>query len=1106
MNRYTLKMLLRSIRQTMGRFLAIMAIIALGVGFFAGLKSSQPAMLSTADSYMRDQHMYDFQLMSTLGLTDLDVSSFRKLDGVEYAEGAYSVDALVSVGGIQEACKFMSITKQVSVPVLIEGRMPENAGECLGDAKAFGSADIGRTVTISSGNDQDTLDMFSRTSFTIVGLARTSRYISQDRGSTSLGSGSIAGFILLPDEAFDSQVYHEILLYCDLPGEIYSEEYNDAVEELKPQVEKLLNKRGTKRYRELRAEAEEELVDAQQEIDEGWEEYYDGEATAIAQLKESYTKLNDSQQQLDEGLAEIEENQKKIDEAWEQIPAGLEEIAKNRTLLDEKEQELQSGREEIQAGYAEIAKNEKTLATSKAQLSALKELTLLPYNAKVSSINNDITATKNAIELAEKAPIVDTTMVGLLNSHLQELQGKLSDAQATLNAKAAEFAPQEAEIAAGEQAIAESKAQLAQSEAEIAAGEQAIADGRAELDNKEAELEQAKVTLPESQKQLDEAKKQLEDGAKELENGWAQYYQGKAEAEEELADGKQKLLDAQQELEDSRAQVEEQLMLTLYTLDRDSNACYVTFENDTSIVNGVANAFPVFFALIAALVCITTMTRMVNEERTQIGTLKAMGYSDGAIMSKYLLYSGASALLGCVLGFFLGTTAIPLIVWLAYNIIYDYARLQFYFSPLMYCISLVVSVLGTVFVTWFACRRELEEKPAELIRPKAPGKGKRILLERIKPLWSKLSFLSKVTIRNAFRYKQRVLMMLVGIGGCTALIVAGFGAKDSIANVLDYQYEEISLYDIVVTLDTDKPDAEANAAAAWSGKTQDYAMTWQEAISIYFDGKDKSTKLVAASEEELEGIISLHDKKGELAFPEKGQAVITKKLSELLGLDLGDKAEITLDSGETVNVTISGVCDNYLSHYVYVCPETVGSPTDNTALLQVSEGTDTEKLAASLRSVDGVSYVSSTQQERDIMEQSMASLDILVVLLIVCSGALAFITLYNLTNINIMERIREIATVKVLGFFPKETAAYILRENLMLSALGAALGLLLGKILHYFVMQLIQVEYMSYDIRIAPVSYVIGFVATMVFAVITNFVMRSKLERVNMAESLKSVE
>ena len=515
--------------------------------------------------------------------------------------------------------------------------------------------------------------------------------------------------------------------------------------------------------------------------------------------------------------------------------------------------------------------------------------------------------------------------------------------------------------------------------------------------------------------------------------------------------------------------------------------------------------FPIFFVLVAALVCITTMTRMVTEERTQIGTLKAMGYSSPVIMSKYLLYAGISALLGCVLGFFLGSTGLPYIVWYAYNIMYQYEDLIFRFNAWMFAGCLLISVAGSLFVTWLACRSALSEKPAELIRPKAPATGKRVLLERIGPLWRRLPFLSKVSIRNAFRYPSRVFMMLLGIGGCTALMIAGFGAKDSLAGVGSFQYDEISLYDVVVHLDPANVDNHPDSL--WADWSEHSALAHREEIRLLNGSKGKDTDLILADAAEIAPLLSLHTKNGkEIPWPAPGEVLITEKLSDTLGLRTGDSAVIRLESGKERNVTIAGVCEYYVGHAVFATPEGYADTGKNYALIRAKADEDIGLRAARLRGGNGVNYVSLTQTERETLENSMASVDLMVLMLVFCSGALAFITLYNLTNINIMERIREVATVKVLGFTPHETAQYILNENLMLSFFGAAFGLLLGKLLHRFVMESINLDYMTYDVRISPMSYVMCFLITFVFALLTNYFMRSKLEKVNMAESLKSVE
>ena len=1189
MNLYIRKMLRRSIRASLGRYLAILAIVALGVGFFAGLKSSMPAMLSTADTYLREQRLPDFQLLSTLGFTAEDVGAFEELSLVSEAEGAYFADAVAEFRGERSAWHFMSLTGRVGVPHLTAGRWPAAPDECLGDEKSFSESDIGRRLTLSEDNDADTLDLFSRRSYTIVGLARSPRYISDDRGSTSLGSGRIAGFVILPRAGFHSAAYHELLLWCDLPGAIYSEEYAAARDRAEGTVKALLNRRGAMRRAALLSDAQTLLEQGELALDAGWEQLSRGRQETADELAKGLKELEDGRAELDRGWAEVNASQKKLDDAMAQIPAhrreieqgrrtiaasrtqianGYAQIAEGRAEIERRRAEVSAGQAEIDAGWAELRENEAQVQqyrelfnTAKATLrereqelrellqssEAAKTAALAPYyqdvltaegevyllQSRINAIeggqgnpedlpalreqlvqaNERLTNARSRLTEAENNYVPDTSevlnveeIIAQLYATADQLEAQLRDAERQLADGKAQLNAAQAELNAGLKQLDAAAAELDAKEAEAKAGEKELDKADAELNAAEAQLDKLEKDYPANQKKLNDARTRLNDAERELSDGWQEYADGKAEAEQKLADAADKLRDGAAELLDERSALDDKLRLEVYTLNRSTNAGYVTFENDTSIIDAIANAFPIFFALIAALVCVTTMTRMVNDERTLIGTMKAMGYSSGAIMSKYLLYAGSSAFFGCVGGYFLGTVAIPRIIYLAYSIMYTYADLGFYFDPWMYAACMAVAVPGALLVTYLACRRELSGKPAELMRPKAPGKGKRILLERIPFVWNRMPFLSKVTLRNAFRHRQRVVMMLLGIGGCTALMVAGFGARDSVANISQYQYEEIFLYDLAVTLDTESFASDAEAARLWQSDADRAAMTWQEAVTLAFGGQEKSTRVVSARAEDIEPVISLHNAAGNVAYPGPGEAVITQKLSDRLGLSAGDAAVLRLGDDREIEVRITAVCDNYLNHYVFVCPETVGTPRANTALLHAAEGTDPDRLAARLRSAEGVSYVSVTARERETMEQSMASLDLLVVMLIVCSGVLAFITLYNLTNINIMERTREIATVKVLGFFPNETASYILRENLLLSFLGAAVGLGLGKLLHRFVMELVDVENMTVDIRVLPQSYLWSFLITLVFAVMTNTVMRLKLEKVDMAESLKSVE
>ena len=1104
MDRLSVKMLLRSIRSSLGRFLSILGIVALGVGFFAGLKSSYPAMHGTADRYLRAQHFHDFRLLSSLGFTEADREAFAALEGVSAAEGAYFADAFVEQSGRQKLCHLMSLTGSVDVPVLTAGRMPRKAEECLADSRVFSEKDLGTTLTLADSNRDDTLSLLRRRDFTIVGLARSPRYISGERGDTELGGGRIDAFVFLLPECFEGGVYHELLLWCDLPGELHSEEYAAAHARMERPVRTLQNELGAARQRTLRGNALRELSDAQKEINDGWRAYSD-------EKRKTEKELADARVELDNGRAELEDGQKKLDEGraalesgMAQIPAAWREIEANRALLDEKRAELDEGRVRLEAARYELEAGEAALRVGTMGLEAEKAVGSIPDRQRIAVLQGEIAALQAAINAAQDRPGGEL-LIGALQARLAEKQAALAEAQAGGSGQA-DFSEQEAALAGRRAELESGRAQLAAAEAELAAGEAAINEGYAQLEAAEAQLASAERDYPQHLRELEDGQRELDEARVRLEEGEAEYESGLKSAEEGFAEAEAKLRDAQRELDEARGELDGKLSLELYALDRESNQGYLTFDNDTRIIDALSDVFPIFFVLVAALVCITTMTRMVGEERTLIGTLKALGYSAWGATGKYLLYASLSALLGCVLGYFLGTVLIPYFVWFSYGIIYDYARLEFYFSPLMYALCLAVTVPGALLVTWLVCRRSLRECPAELMRPKAPKAGRRILLERIGPLWRALPFLSKLSLRNAFRFPLRVAMLLLGIGGCTALLVAGLGSRDSIAHISSYQYGEIMLYELEVNLDPDKFASDAEAEALWEGEDATGAMTRQEPVTILYAGGEKSSRMIAADSGALEGLISLHDDGGELPFPGPGEAVVTRKIAESCSLRVGDDFTLRTDEGAEIPLRVTGVCENYLRHYVFLNLASLGGTRCNAALLRCGEGTDAAALGARLRAAEGVSYVTLTQTERALMEDSMRSMDVLIALVVVCSGALAFITLYNLTNINIMERVREIATVKVLGFYPRETAAYVLRENLLLSFLGAALGLLLGKGLHLVIIRALVVDYMSFDVRVAPLSYVLAFVTTLLFTVLTNAAMRGKLEKVDMAESLKSVE
>lgn len=550
-------------------------------------------------------------------------------------------------------------------------------------------------------------------------------------------------------------------------------------------------------------------------------------------------------------------------------------------------------------------------------------------------------------------------------------------------------------------------------------------------------------------------------------------------------------------------------------LGRDTNIGYASFDSDSSIVNGIANVFPVFFFLVAALVCITTMNRMVEEQRTQIGVLKALGYSESSIMGKYLFYSGSAAGIGCLLGFFGGSLLFPFVIWQAYGMMYTMGEICFVFDPGLAMISLAASMLCSMGTTYFSCRHELQSVPAQLMRPKAPKSGKRILLEYLPFLWNRLSFLVKVSVRNVLRYKKRFCMMVIGIGGCTALLLTGYGVKDSIADIAAQQFGEIQTYGMSLMLKEGVSQAEWEDAEEYlRQETSGFARAQERSMDVSLtDGTVKSiTVVVPENPTEIADYWNLHtEQKEAIPYPNEGEAVMSHEFARRNKINIGDSITLTDEDANELTVRVTALSENYIYNYLYLSPDTWEKQTGELAefrsvYINSEQVADEHILLTRLMNLDAVSSVTVNADTLDRFNSMMVSLDYIVVLIIICAGSLAFVVLYNLTNINITERIREIATIKVLGFYPNETAAYVFRENIFLTAIGAMAGIFLGRWLHWFVMEQINIDMVCFARIIRPQSYLYSIALTFLFACIVNAVMFFKLERINMAESLKSVE
>ena len=947
----------RSIVNSLGRYIAIATIIALGTAIFVGLRSTKMDMVATGQAYTDSQNMFDLRFISTYGWEPEQVEEIAALEGLEDVEGVFYADLIAQSEKSSDALvyRFYTVPESINRLVLLEGRMPERADECLADGFRNDESVIGTKVTISQENSDDALDQLEQREFTVVGLVSSPLYMDTNRGNTSVGSGSIANFFFVPADAFDISYYTEV--HATIPGDyqIYSQEYNDAMEQaadlLKPELE------------------------------------------AIAQARVDSIR-QDAMEEYEDGLADY--NQAEADYQKEKADALRQ--------LDEAKADLEQAEAELAGGQTELENGRQQLSDSRAQLE-------------------------------------------------QQLQAYGSNAQ---------------------------------------------------LQAYEQELNQQEQQLTQAQAELDENRQKLAEG-------WADWEQSKQEAQEKFSDAEAELAEAEQELQDAWNEIQDIADAEVYVLDRNSNVGYCSLDSNSDIVAGVARVFPAFFLLVAALVCITTMTRMVEEERTQIGTLKALGYGKSAIVSKYLLYSGSSAILGCAAGVALGSALFPIVLWQAYKIILVVTpNILLRFDWKMALSVTALYTLAMLAVSWYCCHRALQEVPAELIRPKAPGAGKKLLIERI-PLWERVSFLNKVAIRNIFRYRQRLVMMLLGIGGCTALLMTGFGIRDSIAKIVDVQFRDVTQYDLAVNFRSGQTERQQEQfRKAMEEDAEEILFFHQVSGTIETDSQSRDIYIMSAGEQ-IKEFVDFHWGKEPVALPGENEVLLSSGMAEILDIQIGDTVVLRNPDLQELSVTVSGIYENHIYNYALVTPETIRQqwgtePEMQSAYVTVREGRNPDNAGATASGLDGVSNVLVSQQIAESVNGMMSALDLVVVVVVLCAGVLGVIVLYNLTNININERIREIATIKVLGFNARETGMYVFKENLVLSAFGVLVGIPMGKLLLEFVMSQIKIDMIWIKPLLTMPSLLASVALTICSALVVDCLFYSSLDRINMAEALKSVE
>lgn len=1199
----------REIQHTRSRFFSIMILVALSVAFLSGLKATAPDMKRTGDDYLDSLHLADIQLLSTLGLTDDDITSLRAQDKVEDAEGEYVIDAFASSGSLEAVVKVLSLTgRGINEVLLRDGRMPERADECVVEENMLSLMNIaiGDRITLTPGDDLS--DALAQDTYTVVGTVRSPVYLAVERGTSTLGSGTVKAYLYLPREAFTLDYYTAAYVRVSGAAEMtaFYSDYDDYIDDVIDELEPFGDARAQLRHdglvdeateklddaqRELddaKAEADEKLGDAQKKLsdarkklDDGWKDYYDGQQ-----------ELKDAREELDDAKIELDDGEMQYLNGMEEYEDALDEYEKGRTEYEDGLAQYEDGVKELESGEKELAAGRRQLESGESQLEELAKTvtdalagTGSPYEGAPEKLLEDLGRGDSAAIATTDSAL--NNMRAQLTGGIVQAQSKIDEMQAqlvTVNAAIDQLSqiPPEYMTQEQAQALAEAQAAKTQLEAGIAtaqatkaeleenlaqlnsisasslaaskrelddgwdeyyAGEAELDAGRKELRDAKKELDDAKTQLDDAPAQLADAKKELSDARKKLDDGWKDYYDGEeqyadgvkelSDAYTELTDGErdyrkglreyadgkaeadEKIADAQEKITDARRKVADIDSCEWYIFSRSYNPGYTGFGQDADRMANLASVLPIIFFLVAALVCLTTMTRMVEEQRVQIGALKALGYSRLAISWKYIGYGLLPSLAGGVLGLVIGYILFPKMIFTAYQIMYQMPDIELHAYTDISLFSVLAAVACTTVATLWACLATLRETPASLMRPRTPKAGKRVFLEYIKPLWKRMSFTYKVTARNLFRYQKRFWMTVIGIGGCTALIIAGFGMRSSLLFTMSRQYDELFHYSAQVTM-ADNVLTEERAAVedflASDSRIVNYIPCAASSATAITSSYSTTAYVEVMESDEIGKAVDLFDfKTGEPITMADDGVYIDQKLSELLKVSTGDT--FFLDGDTRGDVTVAGVYEHYTGHFVYMTPayyeQTFGVTDEPNAYLLNFTSDDTDTCNAVFEKLLDLSGVVSTSRMRDTQDtytHSMERVDFVVVIIILAAAALAMVVLFNLSNINITERQRELATIKLLGFYDGEVSAYVYRENIVLTLFGILLGCFMGHWLHIYLVRSTEIDLMMFGRQTASSAYVYAAILTALFSLLVNVLAHFKMKKIDMVESLKSAE
>ena len=1087
---------------SMSRVISLFGIVLLGVMMLTGLVSIAPNMRSAAQRYYVQQNVFDLRVLSTLGLSEQDIDAIRATEGVEAVQPVKYLDAEAQWSNRDDPAvvRFQELPadpeadtdENMNRLLLRNGRLPEAADECVVHVLGYADAiELGTTLTVPDGTDG-----LSAKTFTVVGNVQDPTHFSTDAESTNAGDGTLDGIVFVPQGSLTADYYTICYIKAENADlyDNFSDEYQQAVDAVADRLTAISDAQCETRRAQL-------IDAANAQLDEARQTYNDQKAEAEAQFA-------DAERQLDEAQAQLNSAKAQLDAGETEYTSGKAQLAQQQAALPGT---LQSSADQLLTGEEQVLAFE----------DQLQQIELLVNVQKVAQplLGYAQTALDNAQKALDEAEPADEDYVELRDAlakaqdSYDNIKNQLDGYQQQLDAGKQQMYTQgliSSPSLSNADLVTEAKAALRKMKLSLLQGQLSMNTGTAT----------AYSAFAAAQQQLEDARTQLDSGWEEYHSGVQQLADSRTEYETQKADARQKLADGLQQITDAEEQIRDIQNGEWYVLDRTSTMSFVTFAQYTDRMTAIARVFPVFFFLVAALVASTTMTRMVDENRLQMGTLKALGYSNGQIAAKYLFYALSASILGSFAGMALGFTVFPIIIWNAFGMIFDVPTFRLAFYPGMAAAGLGISAAVIGLTTWLACRSSLHEKTASLLLPRAPVAGKRILLEYITPLWKRMSFSQKTTARNLFRYKKRFFMTVLGVAGCTALLLIGFGIQDSLLPIVDKQSAELTHNDLTISLSSERALTVEDGLADVldrSSEVKSWGKFYSKSVSIYnADGTVDTVSLIAAEDDALlTQYNTFRTRQGHhaIAFG-ADSAILTEKTAAQLGLRVGDTFWVETPSGSRMELTLTGITENYIYARLYLSQEQFArycgsTPVEwNTVFSQTTctSTDDTDALRARLLACNYISGVTFTADTTGMLSNLIVSLNYVVGLIILCAGALAAVVLYNLISVNLAERKKELATIKVLGFYDKEVYRYIFREIDLLAFIGSLVGLGLGVPLHQFIVRTIEMDRMMFIRTITPRSYLISVALTMAFTFAVCLIMRRHVKQISMVESMKAPE